>query len=361
MYTSFTARNYRCFTDLTVGPLEQINLIAGKNNVGKTALLEALWLHQGYYNPELGGRVDAFRGLTRLRKEEFLWDLFQEFDPERTIELLSLDSDNQSRLLRMTIRERPISRVSLRNADHEAKNGQEFPSFEVAGQETTKQLGSEVSFEYTDASGQTTLARVLVQETAIEFQRAPGIKEPGGVFLAARRPFDPEGLTERFSKLAVVKKKDKIVQMLKIVEPRLKDLSVEQTGGPMVYGDVGMERLVPLPLMGDGIGRLLDIALAIPIAQDGILLIDEIENGLHYSIMEDVWKAIADWAQEYNVQVFATTHSWDCIKTAHEALNANKAYNFCLHRLDRIDGEIRAVTYSQKQLATAIATGLEVR
>jgi hypothetical protein len=361
MYTSFRARNYRCFFDLTVEPLGQINLIAGKNNVGKTALLEALWLHKGYHNPELEVRVNAFRGLTVIKKEEFLWDLFKDFDPERVIELSSLDSSNQSRLLRVSVREHPISRVALNNANQEARNGQEFPTSEVTGQETTKLFGTELLLEYTDGDQPPIQARAVIEGNKIEFHRAPGIKEPSGVFLAARRPLEPEGLAERFSRLAVAKRKGEIVRMLKIIEPRLKDLSVEQTGGAMIYGDIGVARLIPLSLMGDGIGRFLDIALGIPVAQDGIFLVDEIENGLHYSVMIDVWKAIANWAQEYAVQVFATTHSRECIEAAHQAFGTGEVYDFRLHRLDWINGKIQAVSYSRDELAIAVQQAIEVR
>ena len=70
MYSSFKINNFRCFSDLAFEPLEQINLIAGKNNVGKTALLEAIWMRHGYQNPELGLRVDIFRGLAAFKNEE---------------------------------------------------------------------------------------------------------------------------------------------------------------------------------------------------------------------------------------------------------------------------------------------------
>ena len=62
MYMSFRAENYRCFEDLTVEPLERVNLVAGKNNVGKTALLETLWLHHEYHNPSLAYWTNVARG-----------------------------------------------------------------------------------------------------------------------------------------------------------------------------------------------------------------------------------------------------------------------------------------------------------
>ncbi len=362
MYKSFRARNYRCFADLTVEPLERINLIVGKNGAGKTTLLEALWLHHGYHNPELGLRVNIFRGLEQFRSDEFLWDLFSEFDPERAIELSSQDQDGRSRSLRITKRERSTSSVSLRNGERERGNGEGLSTVEAIDQESTEPVESEVLFDYTDTSGQAIQARAFVEQDSVKFERPPGTKEPSGIFLAARRRGSLERLAGRFSNLAVAKKQDRLIHILKIVEPRLEDLTVQFRGGAlMIYGDIGKERLMPLPLMGDGLGRLLGIALAMPEAQDGILLIDESENGLHYMVVSEVWKVIAGLAREYNVQVFATTHSQECIRAAHRAFEEDGQYDFRLHRLELVKGVIRAVTYDQETLGAALEVGLEVR
>ena len=77
MYRSFSIKNFRCFDELTVEGMGRINLIAGKNNVGKTALLEALWVHGGAPNPELAVRVEAFRGLEQQTLENFLGSFIQ--------------------------------------------------------------------------------------------------------------------------------------------------------------------------------------------------------------------------------------------------------------------------------------------
>ncbi len=362
MYKSFAVRNFRCFDDLTIEPLERINLIAGKNNVGKTALLEALWLHHGYHNPELGLRLRVFRGLERFRKEEFLWDLFSEFDPERIIELSSKDLSNRARSLHITVQEHPTSRVLLRNEEREREDEKEPLAAEIIDQEATTPIEAEVLLDYTGASGETLQAHAFVEPDTIRFERPPGVKEPNGIFLAARQRDHLGQLAERFSNLAVDKKEAKIAQILQIVEPRLERLIVQYRGGsPIIYGDIGMRRLMPLPLMGDGVGRLLRIALAIPEAQDGILLADEVENGLHYTVMSKVWEAIADLAREYAVQVFAATHSEECIRAAHQAFAASEQYDFALHRLERVKGAIRAVTYDQGMLDAAFEIDAEVR
>ena len=129
----------------------------------------------------------------------------------------------------------------------------------------------------------------------------------------------------------------------------------------MVYVDVGLSRPVPLGFLGDGIGRLLSMVLAFHNARDGSILIDEIENGLHYSKLLEVWKSL-DWlSREFNVQVFATTHSYECIVAANNAFTEMESSDLHLQRLFRKSGQIGAVTYTKAMLDTNIDYFWELR
>ena len=105
----------------------------------------------------------------------------------------------------------------------------------------------------------------------------------------------------------------------------------------------------------------MSVALAIGDADGGVVLVDEIENGLYYQVMEKVWAAIGEMAEASGVQLFATTHSDECFRAAHRAFSGMHEYNFRLHRLDRVGGENRSVTFDQEMLETAIRSGLEAR
>jgi len=96
-------------------------------------------------------------------------------------------------------------------------------------------------------------------------------------------------------------------------------------------------------------------------AQDGILLIDEIENGIHHSVMPELWKTVAALAERYNAQIFATTHSIECVLAAYEAFSSREPYDFSLYRLEQVKGKIRSVQYEKDTLKAAIETNLEVR
>ncbi len=361
MHKSFTIKNFRCFDDFTIESLQRINLIAGQNNVGKTALLEALWLHHGYHNPELGVGVTMSRGL-ELKRDEFMWDLFFEFDPEKIIVLSSQDWANQSQSLRITIQEHPTSRISIRNGGWEGRDESERLPSMMVGQASSEPVESAVLLDYTGVSGETLQAHAYVEPHSVRFERPVGVKKASGIFLAARGRSHSKILAERLGDLEVNKKEARIIQILQIIEPGLESLTVRHTGNvPIIYGDIGKKRLIPLPLMGDGMGRLLGIALAIPQAQNGILLVDEIENGLYHTVMSKVWQAIADLAREYNVQIFATTHSEECIRAAHQAFSASERYDFALHRLERVKKAIRAITFDQETLDAALEMDAEVR
>src|SRR5262249_6882137 len=159
---------------------------------------------------------------------------------------------------------------------------------------------------------------------------------------------------EYFSELVTANRQGELLPSLRFLEPRLDRLSLAVLGGkPLIHGSIGLDRLVPLPLMGEGIRRLFSILLAISHVPSGMVLIDEIENGLHYSVMKDVWKAIAAAARQMDVQVFATTHSYECIQAAHEAITASGTYDLRLFRLDRVNDEIQVAAYDQDVLGYA--------
>jgi len=354
MYRSFAIKNFRCFGELELRPLERVNLIVGMNNVGKTALLEALFLHIGPNSPELSLAIHGFRGLERLvvdPREVWEW-LFFDKRVDETIELASLDEDDRQRSLRIRLMEPRESRIAPPN---------EAMSPKAMGSLTTAIGLRELLLEYRDGAQAATSRAFIVPPNEVKTERAQLGPLPLGIFLSTHIRF-PQEDAARFSNLERVRRQDQVLSALQILDSRLSRLAVLVTGGvPMVCGDVGLETLVPLPLMGEGMVRLLSMVLAIASAAGGTVLIDEIENGLHYSVMVEVWKAIAHAARQSDAQVFATTHSWECVEAAHEAFAAATAYDFLLHRLERLGPEIRSVTYDQKTLATAIATGLEVR
>jgi hypothetical protein len=369
VYRFFKVMNFRCFPELTLDKLERVNLIAGMNNVGKTTLLEALFLHSSAYNPELilrlnafrgieqVGRLNAFRGIEQVGRlnATLLNSIFSRFDTSKIAELTGEYEQAGNRTLQLRVIGEP---------EKLAKIGKSIqPSSDIPGD--IPLFSSDVAYILELVcmeGGQTRQYYLRIDEMGIHVQPMPPRPPFLAVFLASRvRP--PLALdAEYFGNLEVCGRQDEVLDALQVVEPRLKRLAVVPVGGlSMIHGDIGLGRLVPLPVMGEGMQRLASLVLAIANLPNGVVLVDEIENGLYYSILPKVWQAIGKAAREFNTQVFATTHSLECIEAAHRAFSESERYDFRLHRLERVNETIRAVPYDQESLDAAIEMGWEVR
>jgi len=356
---SFTLKNFRCFQYLTLEPLERVNLIAGKNNVGKTSLLEAIFIFINPTNPESLFQVNRLRGLTiisRIEDIEEMKGFFFDQDVDKIIELSSIEGNNLQRSLKIRFLEPGESPLSIFDPlfDNELFQANESLTTEDRSYDT-------IVLDYQDPTSKTGTSRTTVRADGRLLRSSRRQKFPLGIYLTTSTR-SPREDSERFSNLERVGRQDEVLKTLRLLEPRLQRLTLLVVDRePIIHGDIGMNELVPLPLMGEGIGRLLSIILAIANAKGGTILIDEIENGLHYSVLTDVWKAIADAARRVDVQIFATTHSQECIRAAHEAFENTEQYDFRYHRLEQVKDEIRAVTYDQETLATSDEMNLEMR
>ncbi|NQE46721.1 DNA replication and repair protein RecF [ANME-1 cluster archaeon GoMg2] len=366
MLKSFEAKNFRGFQDLTLRELDRVNLIAGRNNVGKTALLEALFIHSGSYHPELGLTVNAFRGIEEVRLElgktaEFPWNsLFTGFDTTKSIELHGEDTTEGTRVIR--INEMLPDQALVGTKKVKKTKGSRLNLEQVSARARILRL------QYEDKSGSSSYDLVFDLDPS-DPKRTPYItptppNPPFPAFFLASRiriPFEIEA--ELFGRLEIQKGEQDILQFLQIIEPNLKSLRlIYSMGKPIFHGDMDSDRLLPLPMMGEGMVRLLSFILRIANAPDGVVLIDEIENGLHYSILPKLWSVIGKMAKKYNTQVFATTHSLECIKAAHQAFSNEDTYEFLVHRLQfSKNGDVHAVTYDREDLEAAFEIGIEVR
>lgn len=120
-------------------------------------------------------------------------------------------------------------------------------------------------------------------------------------------------------------------------------------------------RAVPLNSLGGGATRLFEVALALANARNGFLLVDEAENGIHFSLQRNFWNMVLTTARRYDIQVIATTHSWDCVTGFAQAASEYDEAEGVLVRLSRQYGSLRAVEYSEKDLRVAAEQRIEVR
>ena len=170
-----------------------------------------------------------------------------------------------------------------------------------------------------------------------------------------------------FSKLVLTPEEAAITRALRIVEPDIERIAPvaddrgrhdrNAPGGVVIKLREVADR-VPIGSLGDGMWRMLGLALSLSNAKGGVLLVDEIDTGLHYSVMEDMWRMISKQAAALSVQVFATTHSRDCYESL-AAIAKSEPGDVTIQRIDRSRQE--AVGFSREAIVAAAERSIEVR
>jgi AAA15 family ATPase/GTPase len=346
MLNSLEIQNYRNLKHLKIDKLGRVNLIVGKNNTGKSSVLEAVVLFFSYDNLDFFGWVDRFlisrgeklvEGVDFEKQEQTIASLFYKkrvsyFDANLGIKIGKLNEEHPLviRLVKVLYQKDDEMKI--------AKNEEEIGitpfSVELLGQKDEKDFVSLILSE-----------KVYRRRLSREFTRFPF-----GLVGAAIVNAPDNG--QLWDQVALRKeKRKKVFEALKIIEPKIENLHFEGGLKPFVLL-TGEEDPIPLRSMGDGINRILTIVLAMVNCENGYLLIDEFENGLHYSVQEKLWEIIFHLAERLNVQVFATTHSYDCIDAFSEILNGGKypKESGVMVRLDNYEDNIEATVYEADEI-----------
>ena len=341
MFDKIEIERFRGIRYASLEGFKQINLFFGKNNCGKSSLLESLFLASGLSNPLLPVHVNFMRGYSKTR----LTDLKLEFYNLDSTQPIHIRIENEEkRDLSISILEQEQKSVSL-NADdanilsnvEEGMYGWKF-DFKI----NDKPFEAQLNFEKTDVN------RIAPKDYE-ELLRC--------VYLSPKFDFNTsiQGLKN------ILQNKDEhfIVEGLQLIEPRVKDFIF--TDNEMLV-DVGLSKRIPVNMMGDGARKIVSLLTAVYDCKDGALLVDEISNGFHYSVMCNLWKVLISAAAKNNTQLFITTHDTDSIKGLRDA--ALDKYNDLIAAfklLKTSDDELKAYHYSLESLDYSINQEIEVR
>jgi len=324
---------FRVFKHLEIPKLGQVNLITGKNNSGKSCLLEALRLYAS------GGSPSVMSELLRSREEIMA-----------TSE--SLDESAVSNIFhgRMTLADagQILMEIGPRSNDR--------ITFVAGATDDGPRLDIRMTVQGRNHTASFTLDR-------------PFSVSPYWPVIAHSIYMRPEGLSNSnielmWDSLVLTDLEDIIIQCLRLIAPEVERASLIASAASerrVAFVRVrGAGKPLPLRSLGDGMNRLFGIALAMVNAQDGLLLVDEIENGVHYSVQPKLWNFMVQLATRLNVQVFATTHSWDCITAFQQAAREHDSDGMLI-RLDWRNGSVRPTEFTEHDLAIATRESIEVR
>ena len=367
MLKTFAISNFRSLNRVELEHLGRITLVAGKNGSGKTALLEALWLFNGPDAPELVARLNAFRGLAPAGLQSTFQDLFYGFNKQTRITMAACgDWNDAPRELEISMQPREgASKVDWENIERSPSDKE--TSVRASHYELVFRYRDEAANVYASRAwfeNQTPSANGLEAGNQALRQERQWVKGRAvSVFLPAVYRDTPQAMASRFGALQLEGREHEILPLLQWLSPRLKRLtSISLKGQSAMYAYFeGSAHPVPVQLLGAGFNRMLALSLSMNAAKGGMLLIDEIENGLHRSVQKDVFAAIDDMAQKCDVQLCATTHSAECAWAAHQALRERDNGAFAFYRLEEKDGATRAFYFDDEMMDTARDFTMEIR
>lgn len=357
---SLEIRQFRTFEYLRIERLGRVNLIVGKNNVGKSSLLEAL-------------RLYAYQGAPAI-----IWQILDARD--ESLKPAPDKNDDEENLVSV-----------VKHLFHGRHDIRSYPAQIRIGP-----IGS------TDR----TLSISLVKEKAVSLLRedernglrSSQIEEADTLFFgirmddqlvlykldsrASRLPeserlrcvsisangVDTAEIGALWDSIALTNLEEEVLTALRIIVPEVERVSLVSGRSkfrsaeriPIVKAQ-GADEPVPLRSLGEGMSRLFGLAMALVNAKNGIFLVDEIESGLHYSVQSQVWRLVFEVAHRLNIQVFATTHSWDCLVAFQEAARACEHEEGVLIRLLERNGKTITAQFDEGELAVVAHEGIEVR
>ena len=366
-------QGFRGFDDLSASGLGRVTLITGKNNTGKSSILEALRLYA--HKGALPVIFDILDSREELIDEEQVNEHSSSSDKVFQVSTLFHDfprlMDKAAPIVISTGSNASPEELSIRFGwfveEEDLEGFTRLVPIQASLLSEDYEFVAALSVE-TKESRMTHRVERLSRRSYLRGSIDRRFRDVMSISCSFVSPYSgqqTDTVAYLWDKIALTPNEEEIVKALRIVEPRISGVSVIGSEGRSSKrrAIVRTENLLhPLPLrsFGDGVNRLFALALSLIDARDGILLIDEFENGIHYTVMPDVWGMIFRLAKELNVQVFATTYSSDTVKFFKEVA-AESPEDAALLRLKRIRDKIVPTVFSKDEIAIANRARIDLR
>ncbi len=370
--STLNIERFRALRQLNIDGLGRVNLITGRNNTGKSSVLEALRILASDASPSVISSILRFREEDVGETEEsarpldaeglfVLSNLFHAFPKfSAKIESIVIAANGPSNPMRLSIeagwfseeRDQDGTRRLLPQQKELFDEGEAMPALviEARGMRRVLQLDYMRRYSYrgrpmrTDVADEPSLPSVFVSPYGGERTATLGVL---------------------WDKIALSDREKDVVEALRIIDPQISAVSMVGGEGPRqqrtaIVRAGNLPRPVPLRTFGDGLNRLFGIVLSLVNAKDGLLLIDEFENGMHHTVQLDAWRAVFALSRRLGIQVFATSHSWDSI-VAFQKAAAESPEEGVLVRLSRKGEDIVPTLFREDELTVVTRDRIEVR
>ena len=364
-------RRFRGLSELDLDRLGSFNVLLGANDVGKTSVLEALFLLTGFANLSLPLQIQRWRSLPIDRFEHFE-ALFHQLDPDRPIELVAHSAGTiVRRTVRISAQYTEIELDSDAPASPAGGNSGTRASAGVGpagGQSSSLSSGRrrllryDVTLQPSDGEAASFSAMLRLQGDGIQVQhRAEPVDDVSisARYMTPRVGYDGAVIGD----LIVRKEAARLVKFLKVLNPRIRDLGAS---GDLVYLDTGLDRMIPLNVFGSGMVRAASILSHCMLGNERLLFLDELENGLHHAAVRPLLEALLALSRDQGMQVFVSTHSVTVLQTLLDVLGtdafaSHRSTTHCYTLKRDRHGHVRPYRYEHEQFDHCVRHGIEIR
>jgi predicted ATPase len=372
VYHTIKIEGYRGLDRFEMGNLGRVNLLVGRNNSGKTSVLEALHLLS------YGGDITALWQLCGRRGERFGDERDLRYGPDSEIDISHMFAGHEpaigSKFAISARNQTPERTVTFEITERpKQERGEQVPVTTAEEGVLRPRLALRILATAPTPSRSITLSpRGGINYEFVDTTRRPGAGRPPQAVLPTSHLISTDSLnaselTRLWDRIQLTPQEGLVLEALKFIDPEIQQ--IRATGAARLYGDRGgfiikrsdYRQPFPLGSLGDGAWRMLAMAIVLTQCTNGVLLIDEIDTGLHYTVMSDMWKLIFNAAKEFNVQVFATTHSYDCVHSLATICQSEVTDNSQV-TIQRIDPRRKkAVPFTEAEIKIAAERQIEVR
>lgn len=367
---SLKVRRFRGLSDFDLDGLGSFNVLLGANDVGKTTILEAIFLLSGFPNLELPVRIQNLRNFY-VHKFDALTPLFHKLEVHNEIRLESKSVDSTIRNLMISA---PHTNPGVGSETREVGSSANGDAVEIRTEDSSATNSSSSAF-----SGPRQLryesSKMSPEGDPVSFSGNLSVRDGNLEMSKTPEAFANEILATRYlsanytydgsiiGNIIVNKKTDDLIKYLQVINPRVEGVTVS---GDVAYLDIGLDQMMPLNMFGSGMIRAATILSTCILGNDRIVLIDELENGLHFRAVPPLIGALLKLSEESGVQVIATTHSLGVLDSLYKVLSQdrfaqNRSTTNCYALQRDNQGVVRSYRYEYDKFEHCISQRIEIR
>lgn len=327
-FSELTIHSYKAFSDFSMRRLNRINIIAGMNNSGKTSLLESIYLLTSQND------FSSFLKMTSLKnKIEFITPQWLNRIIEKEIVIHGIFNNVETSF--------QLNKYDDFDID---KSDDYICSYEIKSSIDGSHYESKI---HTYVNRPFNRIYKTIQHLCISLFKSPYFYDFDELLLTLNSCQE--------SKVNDISAIEHVISFIKEVDPEIRDIRLSESDGIkrfVVDSNKNKDRNLDITHYGEGIQRIFELAIAFAHARNGVICIDEFETAIHKTLLIPFTKFVQQLAKYFNVQVFITSHSKECIDAFVQ--NDYRNEDISAYYLENVDSKVMSKFITGEKLKKQI-------